>query len=123
VSGIGLVGNSSIHRVILERLARFASTDAEILITGPTGVGKELYARFVHRQSPRPRKVLLSLHGELLKLGIDIGESSERQQSSNIVLPRGLNRRAALSASSRQSSLLGPTAKTVHKADHGIVNS
>jgi DNA-binding NtrC family response regulator len=53
VAGVGLVGNSSIHREILERLARFACSDAEILITGPTGVGKELYARFVHRQSPR----------------------------------------------------------------------
>jgi DNA-binding NtrC family response regulator len=34
-------------------LAKFACSDAEILITGPTGVGKELYARYVHRQSPR----------------------------------------------------------------------
>jgi DNA-binding NtrC family response regulator len=62
VSGIGLVGNSSTHRGILERLARFASTDAEILITGPTGVGKELYARFVHRQSPRSKNAFVPVN-------------------------------------------------------------
>src|SRR5712692_778313 len=48
-----LVGTSSFHLGLLARLAKFASTDAEILFTGPTGVGKELYARYVHRHSPR----------------------------------------------------------------------
>lgn len=41
------------HQRLLEQLAKFAPTDAEILITGPTGVGKELYARFVHENSKR----------------------------------------------------------------------
>ena len=50
-----LIGSSSVHRSLLERLAKFASTDAEILITGPTGVGKELYAQYTHRQSPRAK--------------------------------------------------------------------
>jgi DNA-binding NtrC family response regulator len=62
VSGIGLVGTSSTHRGILERLGRFACTDAEILITGPTGVGKELYARFVHRQSPRSKSAFVPVN-------------------------------------------------------------
>src|SRR5712691_8932725 len=48
-----MVGSSAVHQRLLERLAKFALTDAEILITGPTGVGKELYAKFVHRASPR----------------------------------------------------------------------
>jgi DNA-binding NtrC family response regulator len=37
----------------LHKLSRVAQTDAEILITGPSGVGKELYARFVHQNSAR----------------------------------------------------------------------
>jgi DNA-binding NtrC family response regulator len=41
------------HRLLLEKLSKIANTDAEILISGPTGVGKELYARFVHRHSVR----------------------------------------------------------------------
>jgi DNA-binding NtrC family response regulator len=48
-----LIGQSSAHRQLLERLAKVASTNAEVLISGPTGVGKELYAQFVHRNSPR----------------------------------------------------------------------
>src|ERR1043165_2437958 len=48
-----LVGCSLAHRQLLAKLSKIANTDAEILITGPTGVGKELYARFVHRHSTR----------------------------------------------------------------------
>ena len=44
--------SESQHR-LLELLRRVAPTDAEILITGPTGVGKELYAQYVHACSRR----------------------------------------------------------------------
>lgn len=55
MSPVGLVGCSDAHRALLARLEKFAATDVEILITGPTGVGKELYARYVHHQSPRAK--------------------------------------------------------------------
>ena len=48
-----LLGQSSAHRELLERLTKVASTNVEVLISGPTGVGKELYAKFVHRNSAR----------------------------------------------------------------------
>src|SRR6185503_8361949 len=47
------IGRSVAHRRLLEKLSKIAPTDAEVLITGPTGVGKELYARYVHSQSER----------------------------------------------------------------------
>ena len=47
-----IVENQS-QRILLERLTRIATTDAEILITGPSGVGKELYARHAHAASRR----------------------------------------------------------------------
>jgi DNA-binding NtrC family response regulator len=50
-----IVGSSS-QREILARLERIARTEAEILITGPTGVGKELYAAFAHARSRRREK-------------------------------------------------------------------
>jgi len=47
------VGVSAAHRQIVERIETIAATDAEVLITGPSGVGKELYARHVHDSSRR----------------------------------------------------------------------
>ncbi|MDH4362362.1 MAG: sigma-54 factor interaction domain-containing protein, partial [Nitrospirota bacterium] len=48
-----LHGRSSAHLALLHTLAQLARTDVEVLITGPTGVGKELYARFLHQRSQR----------------------------------------------------------------------
>jgi DNA-binding NtrC family response regulator len=48
-----LIGESAAHRQILEKVSKIAATDAEVLISGPSGVGKELYARYVHQCSPR----------------------------------------------------------------------
>jgi DNA-binding NtrC family response regulator len=39
-----------------------ATTDAEVLIMGPSGVGKELYARQVHEQSARARHPLVPVN-------------------------------------------------------------
>ena len=67
-----LVGCSLAHRQLLEKLSRIADTDAEILISGPTGVGKELYARFVHTHSARSEAPFVPVNcgavpGELLE--------------------------------------------------------
>ena len=62
MASVYLVGCSTAHRTILERLARFAAIDAEILITGETGVGKELYARYVHQQSPRAKAAFVPIN-------------------------------------------------------------
>ena len=49
------VGCSNIHKSILEMLRKVAATNAEVLLVGPTGVGKELYANYVHSHSRRER--------------------------------------------------------------------
>lgn len=36
-----------------EQIARFAAVDASVLVSGPTGAGKEVIARAIHEQSPR----------------------------------------------------------------------
>jgi DNA-binding NtrC family response regulator len=47
---------------LLEKLSKIAPTDAEVLISGPTGVGKELYARFVHDQSGRRQAPFVAIN-------------------------------------------------------------
>jgi len=51
-----LGGRSPAMRRVLARIAQVAPTDAEVLVTGPSGTGKELVARAIHEQSPRARR-------------------------------------------------------------------
>jgi transcriptional regulator with GAF, ATPase, and Fis domain len=46
----------------LETIRHVASTDCTILITGETGTGKELFARAVHRASPRRNRALIPVN-------------------------------------------------------------
>jgi two-component system response regulator GlrR len=50
-----LVGTSAAHVALLAKLDKVAPTDAEVLISGATGVGKELYANYVHQHSARAK--------------------------------------------------------------------
>ncbi len=50
-----LVGRSPLLAEVLSVIDRAAPTDAAVLITGESGVGKELVARAIHRQGPRAK--------------------------------------------------------------------
>src|SRR5262245_3553056 len=50
---VRLVGRSKQHLGLLHTLNVVAPSDAEVLIQGPSGVGKELYARYIHENSGR----------------------------------------------------------------------
>jgi len=52
----GIVGNSPALRNCLDLLARAAGSEVNVLITGETGTGKELFAVAIHRNSPRADK-------------------------------------------------------------------
>jgi two-component system, NtrC family, response regulator AtoC len=47
-----------IHRLVEE----VAPTTASVLVTGPSGTGKELVARVIHQMSPRRSKPFISVH-------------------------------------------------------------
>ncbi len=49
----GLVGRSRAIKLVLEAISKVAPTDATVLITGPSGSGKELVANALHYNSPR----------------------------------------------------------------------
>lgn len=49
----GMIGESVKMRELFARLEKIAPSDATVLITGETGVGKELVAEAMHEMSPR----------------------------------------------------------------------
>ena len=49
----GVIGNSKTLKAVKSVAGKYAKTDAPILITGPTGTGKEMFAHAVHSASPR----------------------------------------------------------------------
>ncbi|KAF1052023.1 MAG: Nitric oxide reductase transcription regulator NorR2 [Stenotrophomonas maltophilia] len=57
-----LVGQSPAHRQLLEEIQLVAGSDLNVLVTGETGVGKELVAQALHQQSPRHAKPMVSLN-------------------------------------------------------------
>jgi DNA-binding NtrC family response regulator len=48
-----MIGASAAYRRLLEQLSAVSPTDIPVLLTGETGSGKELAARFIHRHSRR----------------------------------------------------------------------
>ena len=55
----GIVGTSSATLRVFDAIRRAAPTDANVLILGENGTGKELVAREIHRHSARAREVFL----------------------------------------------------------------
>jgi len=49
----GIVGDSSPIRACFNLLAQAATSDANVLLTGETGTGKEVFAEAIHANSPR----------------------------------------------------------------------
>ena len=52
----GAIGESPQMKACLELAAKAAQTQANVLISGETGTGKELFANLIHRNSPRASK-------------------------------------------------------------------
>jgi DNA-binding NtrC family response regulator len=50
---VRIVGRGDFHQRVLGELGCAAQSDVEILLLGPTGVGKEVYARWIHENSAR----------------------------------------------------------------------
>lgn len=63
-----IIGSSQAMTQVLSTVEKVAKTDANILVLGENGTGKELIARAVHKASPRSKEVFIS---------VDLGAISE----------------------------------------------
>jgi DNA-binding NtrC family response regulator len=57
-----MIGSSAAMRRVFDTISRVAPAKASILITGESGVGKELVADAIHELSPRKGKPLVKVH-------------------------------------------------------------
>ncbi|MFC1898073.1 sigma-54-dependent transcriptional regulator [Candidatus Cloacimonadota bacterium] len=57
-----IIGNSYATQQILEKVKKIAPLDTTLLITGETGVGKELFAELIYRNSNRKNKKFVTVN-------------------------------------------------------------
>ena len=62
-----LIGNSPSILKIKKTIEKLSSSDSRILISGPTGTGKELIARKIHKNSFRSKEPFVIINASLLK--------------------------------------------------------
>ena len=65
-SSYDLIGNSKNITTIREQIEKISITESRIFICGPSGSGKELIARKIHKKSKRSRNSFVILNGALL---------------------------------------------------------
>lgn len=63
-----VIGNSTAIQEVLQAVDKVSNTDADVLILGENGTGKEVIARTIHRKSNRADEVFIS---------VDLGSLSE----------------------------------------------
>ena len=59
---VTMVGVSAATRAVEEEIHHAARSDAKVLITGESGVGKEIVARLIHERSARSRMPLVTIN-------------------------------------------------------------
>lgn len=63
-----IIGRSACMMEVFDLIKKVSVTDANVLLTGENGTGKEVVAREIHRLSPRSREIMV---------GVDMGAVSE----------------------------------------------
>jgi two-component system NtrC family response regulator len=61
-SASGFFGTSKALEVALNMANKAAKTDASILLLGESGVGKEVFASYIHENSPRAKKPFVAIN-------------------------------------------------------------
>ena len=67
---LGILGASVAMREIIDIVEQVAPTDITVLITGESGVGKEVVAKAIHQASARSKKALITVNCGAIPEGI-----------------------------------------------------
>ena len=67
-SSYDLIGNSKNITNIIDQIKKISLTESRVLINGPSGSGKELIARKIHKSSIRNKNPFIILNGALLDI-------------------------------------------------------
>jgi transcriptional regulator with GAF, ATPase, and Fis domain len=59
---VGLIGRTDAMRTLIESIDDAARSDAKVLITGETGVGKEVVCRLIHHRSKRASAPVVTIN-------------------------------------------------------------
>ena len=54
-TALGVVAEDGVTRTLLDLTRRVATSEASVLLTGESGVGKEVFARYIHQHSSRQK--------------------------------------------------------------------
>ena len=58
----GFLGTSKVLEGVLSIATKAAKTDASVLLLGQSGVGKEVFANYIHENSPRAKKPFIAIN-------------------------------------------------------------
>jgi two-component system NtrC family response regulator len=61
-SSTGFLGTSPSLDAVLKIANKAAKTDASVLLLGQSGVGKEVFANYIHKNSPRAKKPFIAIN-------------------------------------------------------------
>jgi two-component system nitrogen regulation response regulator NtrX len=66
ISGVGLIGNSAYIKTLRDKIHVFSRGNMPVLIQGPTGTGKEILARAIHRLSNRGEYPMITVNSSAI---------------------------------------------------------
>ena len=70
VKPVRVIAESPAMKTVMNLVARIGPADANVLITGENGTGKEVVARILHSMSPRSTKPMISVNAGALAEGV-----------------------------------------------------
>ncbi len=57
-----IIGESKVLKNVLKQVEQIAKSDSTVLLLGETGTGKELFAKAIHKLSPRSNKIMVNIN-------------------------------------------------------------